>query len=640
MRGTRADGSIQIRRGDIVAARYGNLRGRDAVYALLGAPDLEYRVEADSDTGEPATIHESFGGLVLEAARLHDEGATPRVRVAARATVPEAFAPHTGSKTWKIAVPAVLGIAAIVATFLILRTGAGSADRGLDSTPVAGAGLGARAPVDVATLDGPQDARPRLAHSIAPATPRVGLAIAPTIVCRVLVDATGRVVDQRIYRSRLELEAFEIAALEAVAKFRFEPARKDGAPVPVWMNVPVRFDSPGEPDHEIWIRGSDTIGGALAPDLAAAFMARHPDTRVNVEGLGSSTAFSSLFDGTADFGASSRSVRADELERAQNLGIELREYVLGYDGIAVIVHHANDLDALSVSDLAAIYTGEVDNWSQVGGDDRAIVRVSRPSYSGTHSFFVDRVLRAGDRSRSAALADDTEYIESNEDIVDRVSKTPGAVAYVGLGWAGDTTRTLAVASGPDSEAVAPSPTTIRDGTYPIYRPLMLYTRGKPTGKAAEFLAFVLGDEGQARVETNGFSRGDGMGMQLDAESSGDSDTEASRGPSVVRVYFKANSSNLDRQNRAAVVALARAPESRNRRFLVLGHADSEGDREVNEGLARSRADRVARLLTREGIDEDRVRVDQAAGALPVATNTTARGRKANRRVDILVVDLE
>jgi phosphate transport system substrate-binding protein len=117
----------------------------------------------------------------------------------------------------------------------------------------------------------------------------------------------------------------------------------------------------------VQVKGSDTIGGKLGQDLARAYMARHPEVEVRWEALGSATAFVGLLDGSAQLGASSRTVKESELADARKMGVELREYVIGYDGIAVIVHPDNPVSALTVAQLSDVFTGKVRNWSEVGG---------------------------------------------------------------------------------------------------------------------------------------------------------------------------------------------------------------------------------------------------------------------------------
>src|SRR5262249_50709883 len=152
------------------------------------------------------------------------------------------------------------------------------------------------------------------------------------------------------------------------------------------------------------------------------------------EALGSGTAFVGLLDGSAAIGAASRSVKADELAAAKRLGIELREYVLGYDGIAVVVHPGNPIAELTVGQLSDLFTGKGANWRELGGPDLPVHRISRPSYSGTHAFFRDKVLRRGNDKGPEDFTPGTEIVEENGAILKKVAADPAAVSYLGLGW--------------------------------------------------------------------------------------------------------------------------------------------------------------------------------------------------------------
>lgn len=355
------------------------------------------------------------------------------------------------------------------------------------------------APVEAESLTATGDVRPTLAKGSPPPSPDPALGLAPTVVVRLHVRSDGTVAESSIYRPRADLRAFEVAALDAVQGWRFHPARKAGAAVPSWINWPVTFGPAVAPTTVLRIKGSDTIGAALAPALARAWHVKHPEVRIDVEAAGSSTAFTGLFDGTADLGAASRPVEKRELEEAGRLGLRFEEFVIGYDGVAVIVHPSNDrVRWLTLDQLRRIFTGAIRDWSEVGGAPGPIHRLSRPSNSGTHAFFREKALRG------EAFAPATEMLEHNDRIVAQVAADPLAIGYVGLGAVGEGDRVVPVAPSPGRPAIPPSRDTIVDGSYPLYRPLLLYTRGRPRGEAARFLRFVLSEEGKRIVEAHGF----------------------------------------------------------------------------------------------------------------------------------------
>ena len=183
------------------------------------------------------------------------------------------------------------------------------------------------------------------------------------------------------------------------------------------------------------VEGSDTIGGSLGIELAEAFHAFHPAVLVEWEGLGSSTAFIGLFDGSADLGASSRPINEAELAEAKRLGLKLKEAVLAYDGLSIFVHPSNEIPVLTVEQLSRIFQGRVTNFREVGGPDRPIRLLSRPSYSGTHAFFRDKVLRRGNArgrrsSRLRPSGSSTPPTSSSGS-----PRDPNAITYGGMAYA-------------------------------------------------------------------------------------------------------------------------------------------------------------------------------------------------------------
>lgn len=384
----------------------------------------------------------------------------------------------------------------------------------------------------------------------------------------------------------------------------------------------------------IVVKGSDTIGGELGPALAKAFEAASPGSSVRWEGLGSGTAFPGLFDGSADLGASSRSVNAQELARAKELGIPLKELVLGYDGIAVIVHPSNPVRQLTVEQLSALFTGKVASWAELGGGDARPVLYGRPSYSGTHVFFQERVLRRGNRHGTEAFAPRTVYLEHSEEIFDAVAKDPAAVAYVGMGWVKPGVEALAVAAEPGARYVKPAVETVRTGTYPIYRPLLLYTRGEPQGELRRFLQFVLAGDGRKLVAAHDFTPADVPSIvQRTAAPS----AAAARPPQVYRVHFAAGRTALGLEAEPTLELVVAEVKRSGARVRLVGNADTRGRPEENLRLAKARAAAVAERLVRLGLRRDTLLVEVRGTDAPVATNETAVGRRANRRVDVEVL---
>ncbi len=473
------------------------------------------------------------------------------------------------------------------------------------------------------------DGEPVFVSGDAPFTPDSSSAFAPTIVCRVLVDSTGHVCDARVYGSRPDLAAMESIALAVVRTYRFRPARRAGVPLEAWVNQPVTFQRTPTATHVVRMRGSDTIGAALGLDLARRFRTTEPTVRIDVEALGSATAFAGLFDGSAEIGASSRSINVVERERASQLGLVLREYVIAYDGIAIVVHASNRVRSLTIEQLGAIYSGSLRDWSGVGGSPGPIHLFGRPSYSGTHAFFRDRVLRHGDEHNTAAFASDVVAVEHNDDIARRVAGDPGAIGYVPAGFAHGGVRVVPVASDGSSAPMLPDAATIQDGTYPIYRPLLLYTREQPSRSAILFLRFALSPAARESVAANGFVPND---APTDIPVPANDGDDVSR-PETVRILFGAQSAVLGVEARRSLDAVAQRLRAGVTHASVIGNADLDGP---DPRVAAARAHAVADYLRRANVPPDSVEVSSAGADQPVATNDTAVGRRLNRRADVIL----
>jgi phosphate transport system substrate-binding protein len=399
------------------------------------------------------------------------------------------------------------------------------------------------------------------------------------------------------------------------------------------------------------VKGSDTIGGKLGQDFAHAYMARHPEVEVKWEALGSGTAFVGLLDGSAQLGAASRAVKQGELADAGKLGIELREFVIGYDGIAVVVNPANPVTELTVAQLSDIFTGKLRDWSAVGGPSLPIHLISRPSYSGTFSFFRDKVLRRGNDKGPEDYATTAEMVEENGAILQKVAQDRGAISYVGIGWVTPAVKTIGVAAKAGQPPVRASVATVRTGAYPIYRPLLMYSRGEPHGPAREMLAFILSAEGQAVVAKNDFVPTDApatLSAEAPATATAGTITAARAAgtrtrslrsdawPEVVRIQFPRGATLTDGA-RATLASLADSVKTSGRRLLVVGHADARGSKAINARLSLARANAVAEHLAELGVPRSAIAVEAHGADDPVASNQQAAGRGSNRRVDVTIL---
>jgi len=239
------------------------------------------------------------------------------------------------------------------------------------------------------------------------------------------------------------------------------------------------------------LTGSTTVL-PIAQLCAEKFMDQHPDVNISVRGGGSGVGIAALIDGTCDIAMASRPMKTKELKSARGKGINPLATVIAKDGIAIIVHPTNPLSEITLAQLKDIYTGKISNWKDVGGKPGKIVVISRDVASGTFEVFKKIVLK-GAKTRADAL-----MLASNKAVATTVEKTPGAIGYVGLGYISSKVKALAV------DGVEPTKETVVSGKYKLARPLYLYTDGKPTGLAKEFIDFVLSPEGQKIVDKIGF----------------------------------------------------------------------------------------------------------------------------------------
>jgi phosphate transport system substrate-binding protein len=250
-------------------------------------------------------------------------------------------------------------------------------------------------------------------------------------------------------------------------------------------------------------KGSDTIVN-LALAWAERYQSLHPNVRISVTGGGSGTGIASLINGTVDLANASRQIKAEEVEDAQSNGIEPVEHIIARDAIAVIVNPENPVNELTLKQISDIYSGKINNWTEVGGDDRPIVRLSRETNSGTHVYFLETVLRLGNSDDKTLFATNTLLLPSSEGIVAEVRQNPNAIGYDGLGYVPHDLKMIAIAEEEGGAYVLPSIPTVNDKTYPIARDLYMYTDGEPTGIVKEYLDWILSVEAQEIVAELGF----------------------------------------------------------------------------------------------------------------------------------------
>ncbi len=258
-------------------------------------------------------------------------------------------------------------------------------------------------------------------------------------------------------------------------------------------------------NNDIYIenKGSDTIVN-LALAWAEEYQKINPSVRISVTGGGSGTGIASLINNSVDIANASRRIKQKEIENAQANGIKPFEIVIAQDAIAIIVNPDNPVDKLTMEQISAIYAGEFTNWQEVGGEDRPIVRLSRETNSGTHVYFLEQVLRFGDKDSDLLFSTNTLLLPSSEGIIKEVSQNPNAIGYDGLGYVTKEVKVIAVAQQEGGEYFLPSPDTVNSGEYPIARELYMYTNGEPKGPLKEYIEWIRSSEGQKIVITLGF----------------------------------------------------------------------------------------------------------------------------------------
>ena len=241
-----------------------------------------------------------------------------------------------------------------------------------------------------------------------------------------------------------------------------------------------------EDTETISIAGSTTVL-PVAQAAAEEYMNQHSNADIQVSGGGSGVGATSVIGGTADIGMLSRDLKASEKE-----GNTLKEFVVGKDGIALVGHPSNTASDLGLEQVKAIYQGTITNWKDVGGADSEIVLIGRDSSSGTREFFTEFVLDKEDAAK------EMQELNSNGAVAQAVSITPGAIGYVSLEYVDDSLKAFSIGG------VAPTVENVISGVYEINRPLLMITSGEPEGLAADYLAFILSEEGQQILKDSGF----------------------------------------------------------------------------------------------------------------------------------------
>lgn len=240
--------------------------------------------------------------------------------------------------------------------------------------------------------------------------------------------------------------------------------------------------------EKLVIKGSDTLGAKMVPQIAEAFKAENPDVTFEIAAEGSSTGVKAVITNTANIGMSSRDVREKEIASAKSNGVDMNKIVVGSDGIAVIVNEKNPISNLTVAQVGQVFTGKVSNFAALGGRPGDISAYTRNTSSGTYKVFQKLAMDGED------YGDQTQKMAGNEQIAAEVAKNPNGIGYVGLAYINTPGVKVLKVNG-----ALPSVATVNDGSYVLARPLYYLTNGEPTGLTKTFIDFTLGPKGQKVV---------------------------------------------------------------------------------------------------------------------------------------------
>lgn len=245
------------------------------------------------------------------------------------------------------------------------------------------------------------------------------------------------------------------------------------------------------------IKGSDTVL-PLSQKEAELFMTANPANSVTVTGGGSGVGISALMQGTTDIAQLSRKIKFDEKQKLQEAGKSVKEVIIAYDALAIVVHPSNKVTNLTREQLEDIFTGKITNWKEVGGDDLKIVPYSRETSSGTYEFFKVSVLK------NKNYMNGIMSMPATGSIIQSISQTKGAIGYVGLAYLNKEVKAIHVSYDKGITFTAPSVANAKNKSYPIVRPLYYYYITSSESKVKSFIDYVLSENGQKIVSEVGF----------------------------------------------------------------------------------------------------------------------------------------
>lgn len=472
--------------------------------------------------------------------------------------------------------------------------------------------------------------------------------------CSLLLMLSGYLL-----RSFLPLDAGEVFVLQAITDTRVTSAVK---PVAVPKYVPgspvVRADKP-----LFRVHGSNTVGEKLTPRLVESYLMARGATDIKTEqgqgatekaitaqlngriefieihAHGSSTAFTDLLQGNAELGMSSRRIKEQERElllaKSGDLTEAGSEHIIGLDGLAIITNNKNPLTKLSIPQLVKIFSGEITNWSALGGRDLPINLYARDENSGTWDSFKSMVLEPA----SASLALTAKRIESSTVLSDSVAKDEGGIGFIGLPYV-RRAKLMAISATKSSKAILPTHFTVSTEDYPLARRLYFYLPQKNINNDAEdFVRFSATERGQSIVEDIGLVS---QNIKTGQPFSNNFYPEEMRSLTMrsqrlsINFRFKDGSDELDTKGISDLDRLVKYVEINSpKRVQLFGFSDSEGDKAENLALSLRRAQVVEQQLIARGIYP---LIARGLGEVaPLASSKSEGGRRMNRRVEVWIL---
>ena len=409
------------------------------------------------------------------------------------------------------------------------------------------------------------------------------------------------------------------------------------------------------------LHGSNTVGENLAPALLEAYLASQKVTEmqwvqsgvtverelqyiqgntvyaIEVHAHGSSTGFKGLLAGTADMSMSSRKIRVTEVEALRSskgdLSSSNQEYIIGLDGLAIIVNKNNPLSSITSEHLAKIFSGEINNWQQLGGDDLAINVFARDENSGTWDTFNSLVLKANNKK----LLKESQRYESSSALSAQVSLDEAGIGFIGLPYVNNS-KALAISASQESAVIYPTRFTVSTEDYALSRRLYMYAPRSGNTMAQEFSQFVISQQGQNIVEQVGLVS---QNIKLEETYS------VKNAPKIYNNYaqvasrlsvnfrFKSGSNEFDNKAKRDIKRLVDYLTNHSgRRIILMGFSDSLGDSKMNQSLSLVRASKLEKELNAYGLNI--TAVEGFGAKLPIASNKSSIGRSKNRRVEVWV----